>query len=121
MVARNETDNRQELKSKLRELSLSHHQFLPVSENDTRTVLQTVQQDFFINNHANYSAKFSKHVGILDFECEESCKLSSLLQELGLQNRYLSKQVKQLAEPHESSYNDVMTTDFRNRAYALSW
>lgn len=121
LIAAREVEGEPEFTKQLDDLKRSQCRFLPVLSATGSRSLRGIQQDFFINDHTRWGAKFANKVDFLDFHCEESCKLKWLLDKFDLQNRTLSMQVEQLNEPQEESFDTEKTEDFRKRAYAFSW
>jgi hypothetical protein len=94
--------------------------FLPVSGSDDAKLF-SINQYFFINDHKRYGKFFKTKAKIADFGHEEMTLLHPFFEMLGIQHRYLSKQVSANTTAHKSTLSDPLRQYIRDRAFAFSW
>lgn len=102
---------------------------LPVTQPPkTDITLHAPSSMFFINDHQRYSQLLygssisSGLVNILNLDIDECRRLQHLLSTLGIQDRFLSQHVSETSlVPEDTQLESSLTTEFRSKAYALSW
>jgi hypothetical protein len=104
---------------------LSHLQnvnFVPVRNGDAEAELHSIASDFAIVDHTRYAEAFRDCAAFLDFDIEEVRVLHPLLMLFGLEQRLLSRAVKEDALYNGVNIkNEALTEDLRRRSYALCW
>ena len=101
---------------------LRRNRYLPVHRGDTWLFMKT-SESFFIVDHERYATAFGGKINLLDFDYAEMTSLHPLFQVLGLEHRYLSRNVETETVVSEAASNLPcdFTPYFQQRAYALSW
>lgn len=74
---------------------------------------------FVIVNRKDYGKMFAETVNALNFSLEEAHRLQMLLHALRLEDRYLSKLVKEETAVSGGSTNQKLTNDLRKKAHAI--
>jgi hypothetical protein len=100
---------------------LKEYKFLPVRSSTGDHSFEKTTASFFINDHERFGLAFNGKLNFLDFSSDELTFLHPLFQSLRLKNRYLSKNIKAETTVGTSVKNQLLTSDFRQRSYALSW
>lgn len=102
--------------------SLAKAKFLPQSTPSGAKILVGKDDEFVINDHQRYGEAFRECFVLLDFSVEEVHVLDTLFRHIDLGQRYLSQTVKEVSTVgSDAIQSEVLTKDFRNRAYALYW
>ena len=99
--------------------NLKNSAFLPV-RTPQGVFSYHVNDDFWIQDHERYSNAFIDKVNLLDFSPAELTSLHSFFSLVGLESRYLSRNVDARTMVNSSMKNDDLTNHLRQRAYALS-
>ena len=85
-----------------------------------RKEFTSITAPFYINDHERYGNAFNGKVNMLDFTFAELTSLHPLFVLLDSESRYLSKHVHTVTTVNSSMRSDELTSDLRQRAYALS-
>jgi hypothetical protein len=84
-------------------------------------VFRSCQETFFIVDKKSYAEKFGGKLVLLDFPYEQLILLHTLFRILRLDDRYLERHVRHETSAETSTVDNVLTHQFRQCAYALSW
>ena len=102
-------------------ISLAQVRFLPIRRTgpaSTEVRFQNCRSNFSVVDRTKLADIFKENTGFLDFTLEEVLSLAPFLQALGLGNKYLSKLcTEETARPNHGVLDDILTQNFRNRAY----
>lgn len=102
--------------------TLLQSQFLPCqSPQGGEIEFRTASETFFILDNQYYGEKFSGKVFMLDFTYEQLISLHELFRVLRLDDHYLTRHVSRETSADGVERNDLLTEQFRQCAYAISW
>jgi hypothetical protein len=102
--------------------SLLQNQFLPCKTPQTGDiVLRTASETFFILDNQYYGEKFSGEIFMLDFTYEQLISLHELFRVLRLDDHYLTRHVNPKTSADGLERDDLLTEQFQQCAYAISW
>ena len=74
---------------------------------------------FAIVDRREYERSFAGKIDVLDFSMEETHAIKPFLLGLGLEERYMSKAVKEETKALDGSIDQRLTQDLRKKAYAI--
>ena len=92
---------------------------LPVKLANGRIELRSMTTDFALVNREDYDQAFNGKIAVLDFSLGQVHGLKLFLTAFGLNDRCLSKIVKELPSVESGSYDNGLTNKFRQKANAL--
>ncbi len=102
-------------------ISLADVRFLPIRRTGPASAeasFQNCWSNFSIVDRTKLADIFKQHTGLLDFSLEEVLSLAPFLQALSLGNKYLSKLcTEETVRPNHGVLDEVLTQNFKNRAY----
>ena len=101
--------------------ALREKQFLPCRLGDVKKRLCAADDDFYIADSNRYEESFAGKLYMLDYSYQELTTLHGLLGLVDVAHRYLSKSVEIIAAEGDSVRSPLLTKQFRECAYALSW
>jgi hypothetical protein len=102
--------------------SLLQCQFLPCKAPQTGDIVfRTASETFFILDNQYYGEKFSGKIFMLDFTYEQLISLHELFRVLRLDDHYLTRHVGNETSADGLECNDLLTEQFQQCAYAISW
>jgi hypothetical protein len=84
-------------------------------------VFRSLKETFFIVDHEYYAEKFKGRLVLLDFTYEQLTSLHDLFRLLRLDDHYLARHVRRETSVETSTFDDILTQQFRQCAYAISW
>lgn len=113
------SSNRSDFRSSME--ALDECSYLPCRLAGGTTEFRSRSQTFFIVDSENYAVEFGDQLVMLDFSYEQLNSLHILIQILGLDDHYLARHVNSQTTTGASQQSDVLTTQFRQCAYAFSW
>jgi hypothetical protein len=100
--------------------SLSDCKCLPIKEAETgQVVLMDRSAHFAILDRREYGEIFNNSIKMMDFTLEQVHALSPFLKALSLENKYISRQIKEKTKVLDGSFHSRLTDDFRSKAYAI--
>ncbi|KAF1938515.1 hypothetical protein EJ02DRAFT_457780 [Clathrospora elynae] len=99
---------------------LAQCKFLPQKFVDGSATLVDLDQDFAIPDHARFSDAFAEEDVLLDFTVEEVQIMDAMFQYMGLENRYLSANVREESSIRDDvNEDDLLSQYLQAKAYAL--
>ncbi|KAF2499755.1 hypothetical protein BU16DRAFT_504059 [Lophium mytilinum] len=99
--------------------SLRNCKCLPVKLSSGTTEWSDCSKDFAIVNRRDYSQTFAGRINVLDFSLEEVHSLKPFLSGLGLEERFLSRAVREETTVQGGSKDERLTADLRKKSYAI--
>lgn len=100
---------------------LQQHKFLPCRACSGQTEFRSISEVFFIMDNQHYAEKFAGKLVVLDISYEELNSLHQLFRILRLDDRYVTRHVREETSALSSEVDDVLTEQFRQCVYAISW
>lgn len=101
--------------------SLQNSTYLPCNLPSGGQEYRSAEQTFFIVDNKHYAEMFSGKLVLLDFKYEELISLHELFRILRLDGCYLSRHVSPETSAESWNRDNVLTEQFRQCAYAISW
>lgn len=98
---------------------LKELKILPVQMPNGVVNLQSTRDAFSIVDRDPLRKAFRGKISMLDYSLEEVRILRPFLSSLGLEDRFLSRTVTEESTARESSFDRVLTSEFRAKAYTL--
>lgn len=100
---------------------LLHRKLFPVRGLDGKSSLQTAREHFVIIDREGDCSGFRELLQTLDFSLSEICRLRPFIVWAGLENRYLSKLVKEISRLEGGVAQPISRPrrDLRTKAYGL--
>jgi hypothetical protein len=100
---------------------LLKQRILPVIRPDGKKYLYKHSVEFAINDREDYYNAFKNNVKFLDFSLEEVCHLRRFISWAGLEDRYLSKVVREESRIEDGVVTPISSTmrNVKNKAYGL--
>jgi hypothetical protein len=93
---------------------------LPVRQRTSGAVVWTnCSAEFVILDRREYGEIFQNTINLMDFSLEQVHALGPFLEALGLQNRYISQQIKEETKVQVRFFNHSLTEDLRKKTYAI--
>lgn len=99
--------------------SLRSLHILPVKDRKGSTKLRTPNDEFAIVDRIEYGKLFEGKVHTLDFTLEEVHTLRPFLKAMELEERYMSRAVKEETGVRGGSEDQALSAEFRKRALAI--
>lgn len=100
---------------------LQQNEYLPCKSPLGHSMFCSPEQSFFIVDNEYYFHKFSGKLMLLDFAYEQLISLHELFRILRLDDHYLSRHVSRKTSAPTWTEDKVLTDQFRQCAYAISW
>jgi hypothetical protein len=98
---------------------LSDCKCLPIRKSDGTVVMMDRSAEFSILDRREYEEIFRHEINIMDFSLEQVHTLMPFLLAFGLQDRYISRQVKEETKVQGGFLHQGLTDDLRKKAYAI--
>ncbi|KAI9641117.1 hypothetical protein NHQ30_010547 [Ciborinia camelliae] len=98
---------------------LSQCKFLPVYRPSEGIEWMDSSDSFAIVDRKEYGDIFKNKINMLDFSLEEVHSINIILVGLGLEERYISRAVKEETKIGNGLLNDTLTKDLRRKAYGI--
>lgn len=111
--------SRRDLQDSIDSLQKAH--FLPCKTPDGMRKYLGLSDNFFVLDDVRYREAFIDRITTLDFTYQEHTKLHRLFSLLGLNERFLTRHVKQKTAEGDAVLDEHFTEWFHNCAYAFSW
>jgi hypothetical protein len=93
---------------------------LPVRQGSSgEVVLMNKFAEFAIVDRLEYGDMFDRKISILDLSLEQVHSVAPFLQAIAINDRYLSKLVKEETRVRNGSLDQRLTNDLRNKGYAI--
>jgi hypothetical protein len=101
--------------------ALAEAKIIPVNLGNAPSKLQSSKSDFFIRDRQKFADAFEGKALMLDFTLKEAHMLQPFLHWMGLENRYMSRAVKEISTFKGSPKAPISSPDrdFRCKAHAL--
>lgn len=98
---------------------LASEAIIPVMNADGTVSLAKSTSIFALPDRAEYSRMFEGKVATIDFGIEELHTLSPFVSAMGMGSKLMSSAVRETNSNEEATLDEKLTTDFRQRAFAL--
>ena len=130
VVANQKTPQIQEIKDLIKELNsfgphapdldrLNGAPILPIKGTDGVIRLVKATDAFAIVDRVHYLELFADKIPVMDYSREETHRLEAFFSALGLEQRYMSRLVRELSMVNGASNDVALSAEMRRKAYSI--